>query len=125
MTLPDEILDHAAAGRNVVDVELVDHGWHHQQRYRPHLVGLRCVKDQLKHLIAKHHRPGGGGHGFPSVNASDSTIDGSRGRLRMSVAKCRSPRTTLSPPVSIAALYPAGLTNGILLGASPSVTKSS
>ncbi len=60
----------------------------------------------------------------PTVNASGSTIDGTRGDLRMSVTKCRSPRTMLSPPVSIAALYPSGFTNGILLGASPSVTKS-
>jgi len=58
----------------------------------------------------------------PSVNASGSTIDGSRGALRMSETKCRNPRTTLRPPVSIAALYPSGLTNGILLGARSSVT---
>jgi hypothetical protein len=60
---------------------------------------------------------------LPSVNASGSTIDGRRGGVRMSLAKCRSPRTTLSPLVSIAALYPNGFTNGLLLGASPSVAK--
>ena len=60
----------------------------------------------------------------PSVNASGSTIDGTRGAAIMSSMRCRMPRTALSPPVSINAFQPRGLNNGLLVGDSPSVRTS-
>ena len=43
---------------------------------------------------------------LPNVNASGSTIDGTRGADIMSSTKWRNPRTALSPPVSISAFQP-------------------
>ena len=37
---------------DVQDVELVDYRRHHQQRHRPHLLGLWCVLDEFEHLVA-------------------------------------------------------------------------
>ena len=59
--LPQKILDHAPARGDVHDVELVDHRWHHQQRRREDLVGLRGVLDQLEFLTAEDHRTRGDG----------------------------------------------------------------
>ena len=41
---------------DVQDVELVDHRRHHQQRHRPHLLGLWCVLDEFEHLVAVDDR---------------------------------------------------------------------
>ena len=54
----DEVLDEAAARREVGDVELVDHRRDHEQRAGPHRRGLRRVLDQLEHLGAQYHRAG-------------------------------------------------------------------
>ena len=66
--------------------------------------------------------PGVTARSAPTLNASGSTIDGIRGGAAMSAAKCRRPATTLPPPVSIAAFSAAGLSTGLLLGASASIT---
>ena len=57
----DEVLDHAAAGRQVEDVVLVDRRRDEQQRHLAHLGRRRLVLDQLEDLGAQHHRAGGGG----------------------------------------------------------------
>ena len=60
----------------------------------------------------------------PSVKASGSIIDGTRGADAMSPTKLRSPRTALRPPVSMSAFQPSGFSTGLLLGESPSQRKS-
>ena len=65
--------------------------------------------------------PGVTARSTPTLNASGSTIDGIRGGLATSAAKCRRPARALPPPVSIAAFSAAGLSTGLLLGASASI----
>ncbi len=50
MALRDQVLDHAAAGRQVGDVELVDRRRHDKHRVLVHLGGHRRVLDQLADL---------------------------------------------------------------------------
>ena len=44
-------------------------------------------------------------------------MDGTRGEVARSAANARRPRTVFSPPVSMTAFQPTGLSNGLLLGA--------
>ncbi|MCY1358832.1 hypothetical protein D9M69_453760 [compost metagenome] len=55
------VLDEALLGAEVEDVELVDLRRHDQQRLEVLLLAHRLVLDQLQHLVAEHHRAGGGG----------------------------------------------------------------
>ena len=56
LSLLDEPLDHAAAGREVEHVVLVDRRRGEQQRHLAHLLGLRRVLDELEDLGAQHDR---------------------------------------------------------------------
>ena len=56
MALADQVLGHAAAGREVGDVVLVDHRRDDQHRVLVDLLGRRRVLDQLEHLGAEDHR---------------------------------------------------------------------
>lgn len=51
-----QVLDRAAARRQVGDVELVDHGWDQQQRDLADRLGARSVVDQLEDLGTQDHR---------------------------------------------------------------------
>ena len=53
----------------VENVVLVDLRRHHQQRLGVLFFAHRLVLDQLKHLVAKHHRAGGGGHGLADLES--------------------------------------------------------
>ena len=56
VALADQVLGHAAAGREVGDVELVDHRRHDEHRVLVDLLGGRGVLDQLEHLGTEDHR---------------------------------------------------------------------
>ena len=57
VSLGDEVLDHAAAGRDIGDVVLVDHRRDHEQREPVHGGRGRLVLDELADVGAGHHRP--------------------------------------------------------------------
>src|SRR3954452_9283241 len=61
--------------------------------------------------------PGVAARSSPTVNASGSTIEGTRGGLVRSRSIRRRPRTTLAPPVSMTAFTDSGFRTGTLLGA--------
>jgi len=50
LTVLDEVLDQAAAGREVKGVVLVDRRRHDKQRHLTDLLGLRAVLDELELL---------------------------------------------------------------------------
>ncbi len=54
----DEVLDEAASGGDVEDVEAVDRRRHEQQRDLEHLLGARPIVDQLEDVGPQHDRPG-------------------------------------------------------------------
>ena len=56
--LAHQVLDDAAARRQVEDVELVDLRRHDELRPRVHRLGGGRVLDQLEHRVAEHHRAG-------------------------------------------------------------------
>ena len=56
MSLGDEVLEHAAAGRQIGDVVLVDRRWDHQQRVLVHRGCGGLVLDELINIGAGHHR---------------------------------------------------------------------
>ena len=60
LALAHQVLDHAALGREVDEVVLVDHRRHDQQRLLAHRRRLRRVPDQLEQLGAHDDRAGRG-----------------------------------------------------------------
>ncbi len=60
----------------------------------------------------------------PTVKASGSTIEGTRGAVAKSRTKRRPPATRLPPPVSMIRLSTLGLSVGLLLGARASTRLS-
>jgi hypothetical protein len=66
--------------------------------------------------------PGVRARSLPTSNAPAGTMDGTRGEVARSEARLRRPRTAFSPPVSMAAFQPAGLSSGLLLGAAAAMT---
>ena len=76
VALAHEILDHAAARRDIHDVVLVDHRRHQQQRDGVYLLRLRGVLDQFEYLTAVDDFPGVAATVSPTVNASGSTVEG-------------------------------------------------
>ncbi|MNS83995.1 hypothetical protein D3C72_1178030 [compost metagenome] len=63
------VLDEAVVWAEVENVVLVDLRRHHQQRLGVLLFAHRSVLDQLKQIVAKHHRAGGGGHGLADLES--------------------------------------------------------
>ena len=61
--------------------------------------------------------PGVTARSWPTSKASADTMDGTRGEVARSEARARRPRTAFSPPVSMSAFQPTGLSSGLLLGA--------
>ena len=65
LALLDEVLDHAAPGRDVHDVVLVDHRRHHEQWNGAHLGCLRGVLNQFEHRGLQYDGPFGDGEVLP------------------------------------------------------------
>ena len=65
LALLDEVLDHAAPWRDIHDVVLVDHRWHHEQWNRAHLGCLRGVLNQFEHRGLQYDGPFGDGQVLP------------------------------------------------------------
>jgi len=61
--------------------------------------------------------PGVTARSRPTSKAPAGTMDGTRGEVARSEARLRRPRTVFSPPVSMTAFQPTGLSTGLLLGA--------
>ena len=79
------------------------------------VVGVYWISSNTS--VRKTTAPGVFARSSPTVNASGSTIVGTRGGDARSDTNCFSPRTALRPPVSMAAFSDSGLTTGTLLGA--------
>ena len=105
LALADQPLDHAAPGREVEHVELVDRRRREQQRDLAHRLGLRRVLDQLEHVGAQHDRA----RSQREVLADGELagVDGRRAGRGKSRRKCRAPRDEVR-----AALVDARLDHG-------------
>ena len=82
------------------------------------VVGSYWISSQIS--VRATTDPGVTARSRPTSNASGDTIAGIRGAADRSDASARTPRTALSPPVSMSAFQAAGLISGLLLGAAAS-----
>ena len=77
----DQVLDVAAPGGEIGDIELVDHRRYEEDRDLPYLRGRRAVLDELEALVAENDRSRGPGQVDPDRELRDVDVGGQAGRL--------------------------------------------
>jgi hypothetical protein len=113
----DKELDQAASGGQVQDVVLLIVGGTISSGTRRTLGVCGWYWSSSNIGVRSTTAPGVTARSAPTSNASAATMDGTRGGVARSAARCRAPRTRLPPPVSITAFQNTGLVAGLLLGA--------